>query len=99
AHVIPGAQKTAIGVTGNQGAIAAEEFEALPGVAEAIRVSKSYKLVSREMKPQNTVVRIHGVEVGGDSLAFCGGPCSVESREQILESARAVKAAGGQLLR
>jgi 3-deoxy-7-phosphoheptulonate synthase len=99
AHVIPGAQKTAIGVTGNQGAIDPEEFEALPGVAEAIRVSKSYKLVSREMKPQNSVVRIHGVEVGGEGLAFCGGPCSVESREQILESARAVKAAGGQLLR
>lgn len=99
AHVIPGAQKTAIGVTGNQGAIDPEEFEALPGVAEAIRVSKPYKLVSREMKPQNSVVRVHGVEVGGDRLAFCGGPCSVESREQILESARAVKAAGGQLLR
>jgi len=99
ANVIPGAQKTAIGVTGNQGALDPQEFEALPGVAEAIRVSKPYKLVSREMKPQNSVVRVHGVDVGGESLVFCGGPCSVESREQILESARAVKAAGGQLLR
>jgi len=99
ANVIPGAQKTAIGVTGNQGALDPQEFEALPGVAEAIRVSKPYKLVSREMKPQDSVVRVHGVDVGGESLVFCGGPCSVESREQILESARAVKAAGGQLLR
>src|SRR5207249_2688167 len=75
AHVIPGAQKTAIGVTGNPGAIDPEEFEALPGVAEAIRVSKAYKLVSRETKAQNSVVRVQGVDVGGDSLAFCGGPC------------------------
>ena len=57
----------------------------LPGVADAIRVSKSYKLVSRETKPENTVVEIYGVAVGGDDVVFCGGPCSVESREQILE--------------
>jgi len=98
-HIIPGEQRTAIGVTGNQGAIDPAEFEDLPGVAEAIRVSKAYKLVSRETKPENTVVRVSGVEVGGDEIVFCGGPCSVESREQILEAARAVKAAGGQLLR
>jgi len=98
-HIIPGEQRTAIGVTGNQGAIDPAEFEDLPGVAEAIRVSKAYKLVSRETKPENTVVRVNGVEVGGDEIVFCGGPCSVESREQILEAARAVKAAGGQLLR
>jgi 3-deoxy-7-phosphoheptulonate synthase len=99
AHVIPGAQRTAIGITGNSGPVAAEEFESLPGVAEAIRVSKPYKLVSREVKRENTVVNVHGVPVGGPGLVFCGGPCSVESREQILESARAVKAAGGHLLR
>src|SRR5437588_3516733 len=75
AHVIPGAQKTAIGVTGNQGAIDPEEFEALPGVAEAIRVSKAYKLVSRETKPQNSVVSLHGVDDGGESRALYGGPC------------------------
>jgi 3-deoxy-7-phosphoheptulonate synthase len=98
-HIIPGEQRTAIGVTGNQGAIDPAEFEDLPGVVEAIRVSKAYKLVSRETKPENTVVRVSGVEVGGDEIVFCGGPCSVESREQILEAARAVKAAGGQLLR
>jgi 3-deoxy-7-phosphoheptulonate synthase len=99
AHIIPGEQRTAIGITGNQGAIDPAEFEDLAGVAEAIRVSKPYKLVSRETKPEPTVVQVFGVPVGGDAPVFCGGPCSVESRDQILESARAVKAAGGQLLR
>jgi 3-deoxy-7-phosphoheptulonate synthase len=98
-HVLPGAQKTAIGITGNPGPIDPAEIADLDGVAEAIRVSKPYKLVSREVKSENTVVRVHGVPVGGDALTFCGGPCSVESREQILESARVIKAAGGQLLR
>ncbi|MBZ5610801.1 MAG: 3-deoxy-7-phosphoheptulonate synthase [Acidobacteriia bacterium] len=98
-HVMPGAERTAIGITGNHGPVPAAEFEDLPGVAEAIPVSKPYKLVSREVKPDNTVVRIAGVAVGGAELALCAGPCSVENREQILASARAVKASGGQLLR
>ncbi len=98
-HIIPGEQRTAIGITGNSGPVDPAEFEDLPGVAEAIRVSKAYKLVSRETKRENTVVRVHGVPVGGPELVLCGGPCSVETRQQILESARAVKAAGGQLLR
>jgi len=98
-HVMPGAERTAIGITGNHGPVPAAEFEDLPGVAEAIPVSKPYKLVSREVKPENTVVRIHGVDVGGDELALIAGPCSVEGREQILAAARAVKAAGAQLLR
>lgn len=98
-HIIPGEQRTAIGITGNSGPVDPAEFEDLPGVAEAIRVSKAYKLVSRETKPENTIVKINGVSVGGEQIVLCGGPCSVESREQILESARAVKAAGGQLLR
>ena len=68
-------------------------------MAEAIRVSKPYKLVSREVKSEDSIINVRGVPVGGPELVFCGGPCSVESREQILESARAVKAAGGQLLR
>ena len=99
AHIIPGEQRTAVGVTGNNGAVDAAEFEGLPGVAEAIRVSKPYKLVSREMKRENTVVPVFGVPVGGDEMVICGGPCSVESREQIRASGRAVKAGGGRLLR
>jgi 3-deoxy-7-phosphoheptulonate synthase len=98
-HIIPGEQRTAIGITGNSGPIDAAEFEDLPGVAEAIRVSKPYKLVSRETKPGSTVVHVNGVPVGGEQIVLCGGPCSVETREQILASARAVKEAGGQLLR
>jgi len=104
AHVMPGAERTAVGITGNHGPVPAEEFEGLAGVAEAIPVSKPYKLVSREVKPDNTIVIVGGVDVagvpvGGPELALCAGPCAVESREQILESARAVKAAGGKLLR
>jgi len=98
-HIIPGEQRTAIGITGNSGPVDHAEFEDIPGVAEAIRVSKPYKLVSREMKPDNTVVFVNGVPVGGEEIVICGGPCAVESRGQILESARGVKAAGGQLLR
>src|SRR5579872_4671510 len=98
-HVMPGAERTAIGITGNHGPVDAAEFESLPGVAEAIPVSKPYKLVSREVKPDNTVVDIAGVEVGGPEFALCAGPCSVESREQILAAARAVKDGGAKLLR
>ena len=98
-HVMPGAERTAIGITGNHGPIPAEAFEDLPGVADAIPVSKAYKLVSREVKPNDSVVMVNGVPVGGDSLTICAGPCAVESREQILDSARAVKAGGAQLLR
>jgi 3-deoxy-7-phosphoheptulonate synthase len=98
-HTIPGAQKTAIGITGNPGPIDPAEFEDFPGVAEAIRVSKPYKLVSREVKSENSVVHVKGVPVGGPEVVFCAGPCSVENRDQILQAARAVKAAGAQLLR
>ncbi len=98
-HVMPGAERTAVGITGNHGPVPAEEFVSLAGVADAIPVSKAYKLVSREVKPDNTVVRIAGVEIGGGELTFIAGPCAVESGEQILASARAVKAAGGHLLR
>src|ERR1700680_240134 len=98
-HVMPGAERTALGITGNHGPGDPAEFESLPGVAEAIPVSKAYKLVSREVKPDNTVVYVAGVPVGGPELAICAGPCSVESREQILAAARAVKSAGAHLLR
>jgi 3-deoxy-7-phosphoheptulonate synthase len=98
-HVMPGAERTAIGITGNHGPVPSAEFESLAGVAEAIPVSKPYKLVSREVKPDNTIVEVRGTPVGGTELALCAGPCSVESREQILAAARAVKSAGGHLLR
>ncbi len=99
AHSIPGAQRTAIGITGNKGAFEAPVFEALPGVLEVIPVSHAYKLVSREVKPDDTVVSIGGVSIGGETLVIVAGPCAVESLEQMLTVARAVKAAGAHLLR
>src|ERR1044071_8751945 len=78
-HPIPGAQRTAIGITGNKGALEAPVFESLPGVLEVIAVSHAYKLVSREVKPEDTVVSIGGVPVGGRKLAVVAGPCAVET--------------------
>jgi 3-deoxy-7-phosphoheptulonate synthase len=99
AHAIPGAQRTAIGITGNKGALDRPVFESLPGVLEVIPVSHAYKLVSREVKPDDTVVRLGDVPVGGREFVMVAGPCAVESREQLLTVARAVKAAGAHVLR
>ena len=88
-HAIPGAQRTAIGITGNKGALDRPVFESLPGVLEVIPVSHAYKLVSREVKPEPTVVSVGGVAVGGRELVVVAGPCAVESREQTLTIGRA----------
>jgi 3-deoxy-7-phosphoheptulonate synthase len=98
-HAIPGAQRVAIGITGNKGALEAELFETMPGVADAIRVSQPFKLVSREVKEEDTVIDVGGTPLGGKRISVIAGPCSVESKEQILEAAHAVKAAGGTFLR
>jgi 3-deoxy-7-phosphoheptulonate synthase len=100
-HSIPGSTRTAIGITGNPPDLDATPFEALPGVLQALRVSKPYKLVSRETKAEDTVVKIgaHGVEVGGRELVLIAGPCSVENREQIFAAADAVKRGGAKALR
>ena len=80
-HPIPGAQRVAIGVTGNKGGVDPDLFITLPGVAEAIRVSQPFKLVSREVKEEDTVIDVGGVTLGGNTIAVMAGPCSVESRE------------------
>ena len=98
-HPIPGAQRVAIGITGNKGALDPALFCTMPGVADAIRVSQPWKLVSREVKAEDTIVDVDGVPVGGHEIAVMAGPCSVESEEQILAAARAVKAAGARFLR
>jgi len=98
-HAIPGSERTAIGITGNRGAVDADLFELLPGVAQAIPVSQPFKLVSSEVKPERTVVNVDGATIGGESLAVMAGPCSVESEAQILACARAAKAAGARFLR
>lgn len=100
AHPIPGAVRTAIGITGNTGPVDAAAFEAMPGVAECIPVSKPYKLVGRELKEEDTVVDLgDGVRIGGPELAIIAGPCAVESREQAMTIGAAVRAAGAQLFR
>jgi 3-deoxy-7-phosphoheptulonate synthase len=99
AHPIPGAQRTAIGITGNKGTVGPAAFENLPGVLEVIRVSHPYKLVSREFHPEDTIVSVGGVPVGGAAIVVMAGPCAVESLEQTLAIATAVKAAGAHLLR
>ncbi|MGO9665896.1 MAG: 3-deoxy-7-phosphoheptulonate synthase [Polyangia bacterium] len=99
AHEIPGAQRMAIGITGNRGALDAEAFASLPGVADAIRVSQPFKLVSREVKEEDTVIDVGGSRLGGPGLAIMAGPCSVESEEQILEVACGVKELGATFLR
>jgi 3-deoxy-7-phosphoheptulonate synthase len=100
ARPMPGSQRTAVGLVGNDGRVDASRLEALPGVAQIIHVSQPYKQVSREWRAENTVVEIApGVTFGGDAVVVIGGPCSVESEEQILSAARIVKAAGGAALR
>jgi 3-deoxy-7-phosphoheptulonate synthase len=99
AHPIPGAQRTAIGITGNKGSLDPNVLESLPGVLEAIPVSKPFKQVSREWKSEDTVVNVAGVEVGGLSIAVMAGPCAVESYDQMLAIAQAVKKGGASLLR
>jgi 3-deoxy-7-phosphoheptulonate synthase len=101
AHPLPGAQRTAIGITGNKGEVERGNLEALSGVAEVIRVSKAYKLASRDVKEEDTVIRFPGTDaaIGGRSLAVVAGPCSVESREQAFAIAEQVAASGAQFFR
>ena len=99
ANPIPGAQRTAIGVTGNIGVVEPALFESMGGVLEVIQVSHPYKLVSREFRQENSVVEVGGVKIGGSDLVVIAGPCSVESYDQTSRIAGAVKASGAQLLR
>jgi len=99
AHPIPGAHRTAIGITGHQGAKDPASVENFPGVKEIIQVTQAYKLVSREAKPDDTVVDVGGVDVGGKGVVVVGGPCAVESLDQTRTIAEHVKRAGGQLFR
>src|SRR5437868_3214991 len=101
AHSIPGAERTAIGITGNRGEIEPGTLEEMPGVQEIIRVTKPYKLVSRDMKADNTVVSFPGTDAtfGGPGLAIVAGPCAIENREQAFAVADRVQRAGAQFFR
>jgi 3-deoxy-7-phosphoheptulonate synthase len=97
---IPGSERTAVGVLGNQGYVDDLTIRDLPGIQEIIHVSKPYKLVSRDFHPQKSVVRVCGIPVGeGHRPVVAAGPCSVEGEEQIVKAALAVKAAGADMLR
>ena len=99
AHVMPGATRTAIGITGNQGMVDPTRFETLEGVFEAIRVSKPYKLITLDLQPDRTVLRAGDATIGSEELAIIAGPCAVESREQTFAVAEAVQASGARFLR
>jgi len=100
-HPLTGTTRYVIGITGNKDLSAADQLSQMPGVAEVIAVTKPYKLVSRDMKAQDTVVRFAGSDatVGGAELAIMAGPCSVESRDQIFRVAESVAKAGARFLR
>jgi len=99
ANPIPGAQRVAIGITGNQAPLDSAEFESMPGVKEAIRVTRPYKLVSREVKSEDTVISVRGREVGGKQLAIIAGPCAVETEDQALAIGELVAKAGANFFR
>src|SRR6266436_6485027 len=101
AHAMPGAQRTAIGITGNKGEVEQGTLEEMAGVQEVIKVSKPYKLVSRDVKEENTVIRFPGTAatIGGPGLAVVAGPCAIESREQAFAVAERVHRAGAQFFR
>ena len=99
AHSMPGASRTAIGITGNQGAVDPSHFENLAGVAEAVRVSKPYKLVTLDLRSEKTIVQVGDASIGGDELAIIAGPCAIESRRQALVVAEAVRRSGAKFFR
>jgi len=99
-HVIRGTQRSVIGAVGDErGKARLRSLEAMPGVESVVPILQPFKLASREFKPTKTVVRFRDVEIGGDRLPVIAGPCSVESEDQILETAKVVKEAGASILR
>src|ERR1017187_4927598 len=103
-HSIEGEERVEIGVVGGGGGGGAVpaclgSLDATPGVERAMRISAPYKFVSREFKPERTVIRVNGLEIGGDEFIVIAGPCSVESERQIMETAEGVAAAGARMLR
>ena len=99
AHLSKGVERTVIGVIGDERLIKKEQLSLLPHVEDVFPILKPYKLASREFKPSNTIVRVGSVAIGGDHIVVIAGPCSVENEEQVIATARAVKAAGADLLR
>lgn len=99
AHAMPGENRTAIGITGNRGSVDPAHFENLPGVADAIRVTKPYKLISKELRPEKSVVKVGNATIGGSELAVIAGPCAVETVDQVFAVAEAVAKSGVKFFR
>lgn len=98
-HISQGVEHTVIGVLGQTFPELRDALEVLPGVEEVIPITKPYKLASREFHPEDTTVKVNGITIGGDEIVVMAGPCAVESEEQLLDTARAIKAAGANILR
>src|SRR5256885_2804765 len=95
-HSMPGATRTAIGITGNEGPIDGRRFENLPGVAEVVRVTKPYKLITLDLRPEKTIVRLGDATIGGGELAIIAGPCAIENRDQAFAVAEGVQQSGAR---
>lgn len=98
-HPMPGENRTAIGIIGNKSAIDPAHFENLPGVADAIRVTKPYKLISKDLRPEQSVIKVGNSTIGGGDLAIIAGPCAVENAHQVLSVAESVAASGAKFFR
>lgn len=98
-HALPGENRTAIGITGNRGSVDPAHFENLPGVSQAIRVTQPYKLISKDIRPEKSVIKVGTAEIGGSELAMIAGPCAIESREQLIETAETVVRSGAKFFR
>jgi 3-deoxy-7-phosphoheptulonate synthase len=99
AHSMPGENRTAIGITGNKGAVDRTHFENLSGVADAIRVTKPYKLISKDLRPEKSVIKVGNAEIGGSELAMIAGPCAVETVDQVFTVAETVARSGAKFFR
>jgi 3-deoxy-7-phosphoheptulonate synthase len=98
-HAMPGETRTAIGITGNPGAIDPAHFENLPGVDQAIRVTQPYKLISKSLRPEKSIVKVGNSTIGGAELAIIAGPCALENHEQVFATAETVAASGAKFFR
>src|SRR3989344_5979180 len=98
-HISKGTERTLIGAIGDERVLQQDQFEAIDGVEKVMPILKPYKLVSREFRKEDMIIDVNGVKIGGKNIVVMAGPCAVESREQILETARAVKKAGASMLR
>ncbi len=99
AHLSPGESHTIIGLIGETARLSRNAFEVMPGVERVVRIAEPFKLANREFHPKNTIIQVGDVTIGGDQIVVMAGPCSVESRSQLLETAHAVKEAGAHILR